>query len=85
MWRFLLMEDCAYERWVRLLHELDRRVRLERKGRRYVEGKVPVCAGVVFLWWVALRQSSERLGREEQMACLLSGTLLVLPVVVGWQ
>jgi hypothetical protein len=32
MWRFLLVEDCAYERWVRLLHELDRRVRLERKG-----------------------------------------------------
>jgi len=33
------VEDCAYERWVRLLHELDRRVRLERKGRRYVEGR----------------------------------------------
>jgi hypothetical protein len=80
------VEDCAYERWVRVLHDLDRRVRPERKGRRYVEGRSASLCWCGFSL-VALRQSSERLGREEQMACLLSSTLLVYYqyVVVGWQ
>jgi hypothetical protein len=33
MWGCLLVEDSAYERWVRLSHELERSVITERKER----------------------------------------------------